>query len=143
MYYGLDEHGNPTQAYFRQPHEIAAQYMGIKCTYEFLCGLWDDEARAEAAVVAVHNDLITKDSAYIQKPFGGAVPHREKVSEILDDLDSPENIRGKGSKERKRLVARPGAPPDRYGQAVGALGDVALGDEDRVLDGQGTQLGDD
>lgn len=56
---------------------------------------------------------------------------------------SPENIRGKGSKERKRLVARPGAPPDRYGQAVGALGDVALGDEDRVLDGQGTQLGDD
>lgn len=259
LYYGLDEHGNPTQAYFRQPHEIAAQYMGIKCTYEFLCGLWDDEARAEAAVAAVHNDLITKDSAYIQKPFGGSVPYREKVSEILDDLDSsfkrrvfekrdypkdgrgrvacddgkvkrpdivddfvdnggsrriywqlrfsanglktdwimaslrsqivdkngimrqqaalrgiplsvkyamapmrppvgsrpkkdellldnldsPEDMHGKGSKEQKRLVARPGAPPDRYGQAVGVLGDVAMGDEDRALDGQGTQLGDD
>lgn len=259
LYYGLDEHGNPTQAYFRQPHEIAAQYMGIKCTYEFLCGLWDDEARAEAAVAAVHNNLITKDSAYIQKPFGGSVPYREKVSEILDDLDgsfkknvfekrdypkdgrgrvarddgkvkrpdivddfvdnggsrriywqlrfsanglktdwimaslrsqivdkngimrqqaalrgiplsvkyamapmrppvgsrpkkdellldnldSPEDMHGKGSKEQKRLVARPGAPPDRYGQAVGVLGDVAMGDEDRALDGQGTQLGDD
>lgn len=259
LYYGLDEHGNPTQAYFRQSHEIAAQYMGIKCTYEFLCGLWDDEARAEAAVAAVHNNLITKDSAYIQKPFGGAAPYRKKVSEILDDLDSsfkrrvfekrdypkdgrgrvacgdgkgkrpdivddfvdnggsrriywqlrfsanglktdwimaslrsqivdkngimrqqaalrgiplsvkyamapmrppvgsrpkkdellldnldsPEDMHGKGSKEQKRLVARPGAPPDRYGQAVGVLGDVAMGDEDRALDGQGTQLGDD
>lgn len=70
-------------------------------------------------------------------------PRPEKDELLLDDLDSPENIRGKGSKERKRLVARPGAPPDRYGQAVGALGDVVMGDEDRGQDGQGTQLGDD
>lgn len=87
LYYGFDEEGNPTEAYYRQPHEIAAQYMGIKCTYEFLCGFWGDEKRAEAAVAAVHNGLIDKDSAYIQKPSGGFVPHRKKVSDILDDLD--------------------------------------------------------
>ena len=56
---------------------------------------------------------------------------------------APRHVDWRHPKERKRLVACPGAPPDRYGQAVGALGDAALGDEDRVLDGQGTQLGDD
>lgn len=259
LYYGFDEHDNPTQAYFRQPHEIAAQYMGIKCTHEFLCGLWDDEKRAEAAVSAVHSRLIDKNSAYIQKPFGGFMPHRKRVSDILDDLDgsfkkyvfekrdypkdskgnvvrigekkarrpdivddfvndggsnkiywqlrfgrnglkmdwimaalrsqrmdvngmmgkqaalrdislsvkeamgllrqpveprpekdelsldgldNPKDLHRMGSDERKQFAAQPGAPPDRYGQAVGALGDVALGDEGRVLDGQGTQLGD-
>ena len=95
--------------------------------------------RQQAALWGI--PLSVKYAMAPMRPPVGSRPEKDEL--LLDDLDSPENIRGKGSRERKRLVARPGAPPDRYGQAVGALGDVALGDEDRVLDGQGTQLGDD
>lgn len=35
-YYGFDGKGRPTRQYYRQPREIAAQYMGIKGAYEFL-----------------------------------------------------------------------------------------------------------
>ena len=37
-YYGFDLNRRPTDAYFRQPHEIAAQYAGIRAARDWLAG---------------------------------------------------------------------------------------------------------
>lgn len=45
-YYGFDDVGNPTDQYFRQPHEIAVQYVAIKCANRCLSDIYGkDEAR--------------------------------------------------------------------------------------------------
>lgn len=44
QYYGIDDNGIPREMYFSHPHEIAAQYMGIKCGYEYLSCVYPDDA---------------------------------------------------------------------------------------------------
>lgn len=45
-YYGFDDADNPTDQYFRQPHEIAVQYMAIKCANRCLSDIYGkDEAK--------------------------------------------------------------------------------------------------
>lgn len=46
QYQGVDDNGVPHSMYFSHPHEIAAQYMGIKCGYEFLSCVLGDKQRA-------------------------------------------------------------------------------------------------
>lgn len=46
QYQGVDDNGVPHPMYFSHPHEIAAQYMGIKCGYEFLSCVLGDRQRA-------------------------------------------------------------------------------------------------
>lgn len=36
QYYGVADNGVPGPMYFEHPHEIAAQYMGIKCAHQYL-----------------------------------------------------------------------------------------------------------
>lgn len=68
-YYGFLPDGSPTDVYYMQPHEIAAQYMGIKCAYFFLYGFWEDRERAQEAIKSVHDELVEKDSSYVIKPL--------------------------------------------------------------------------
>lgn len=44
QYYGIDDAGIPHDLYFSHPHEIAAQYMGIKCGYECLHSICPNDA---------------------------------------------------------------------------------------------------
>ena len=44
QYYGVDDNGVPHDMYFSHPHEIAAQYMGIKCGYAYLSKRYPDDA---------------------------------------------------------------------------------------------------
>lgn len=40
-YYGFDASGGPTDQYFEQPHEVAVQYMVIKCANVCLSSVYD------------------------------------------------------------------------------------------------------
>lgn len=47
QYYGIDDNGIPHGMYFAHPHEIAAQYMGIKCAAQCLeCVVGHEKAEA-------------------------------------------------------------------------------------------------
>lgn len=49
QYYGVDDNGVPHEMYFEHPHEIAAQYTGIKCAAQYLECLFGHE-KTEAMV---------------------------------------------------------------------------------------------
>lgn len=73
-YYGIDDNGIPHPMYFSHPHEIAAQYMGIKCGYDFLsCAVGSME---------LANDMMMDYVAY----------RRELGCEFLPDDVDCENI---------------------------------------------------
>lgn len=67
----------------------------------------------------------------------------QQLSSMMMDLDTNTPLIKMGS-SRPSVPLQPkklGAPPDRYGQAVGALGSVVLEDEEQARDGRGTQIG--
>ena len=76
-----------TSHYFRQPQEIAAQYAGIRSADVFLSIAWDP-ARANTAICAAHGSRLVKTDKF---PGGMAYVSngepRDKVDEILSDLD--------------------------------------------------------
>ena len=67
--------------YFRHPHEIAAQYVGIDATNTFLAAIWGKEAAAKA-ICEAHADRLSGGSGYI----GNGRP-RDSIEEILADLN--------------------------------------------------------
>lgn len=50
-YYGIDDDGIPHSMYFKHPHEIAAQYMGIKCGYEYLTYAFGSSEKADSMMM--------------------------------------------------------------------------------------------
>lgn len=50
-YYGWNDTEN-SRRYFKQPHEIAAQYMGVKCAYRWLSESLGDKAEAGRLIMA-------------------------------------------------------------------------------------------
>lgn len=80
-YYGWSENG-PTDAYYRQPYEIAAQYMGIKCAYSYLSGRYG-EANANDMMCSYVNYRIANDSEFV-----GSKREYKRVEDVLSDFDT-------------------------------------------------------
>lgn len=80
-YYGFDKNGLPTEQYYHQPHEIAAQYMGIKTAYKFLKRYFSPDEASDMLIEYV-NYRIEHDSEFI---------HTKKdykhIDEVLSDFD--------------------------------------------------------
>lgn len=69
-YYGIDIlNEEPEKQYFEQPHEIAAQYMGLKMTQKFLSVIYDEE-EANKLLCEYVNLRITSDNEFISTPDG-------------------------------------------------------------------------
>lgn len=64
-YLGYDDDRNLTDAYFRQPHEVAAQYSGLIHARSFLKGMYGPE-RADELVVACESWRRNDGSSYLQ-----------------------------------------------------------------------------
>ena len=83
QYYGVNPlHGEPTPRYFEQPHEIAAQYMGLKMTQKFLSVVYDGETADKSLCeyvnlrVASGNEFITAlDDYHTEIPADGRRPY--------------------------------------------------------------------
>lgn len=68
QFYGFDPYcTNPESHYFEQPHEIAAQYMGLKMTQKFLSACYGTE-KANKLLCEYVNLRIAKKSEFIKPP---------------------------------------------------------------------------
>lgn len=68
QYYGVNSsYEKPSQQYFNQPHEIAAQYMGLKMTQKFLSAIYNKETANELLCEYV-NLRIASDNTFIPVP---------------------------------------------------------------------------
>lgn len=69
-YYGVDSgYTNAEPQYFEQPHEIAAQYMGLKMTQKFLTVLYGEE-KADKWLCEYVNLRIASGNEFIKAPDG-------------------------------------------------------------------------
>ncbi len=67
-YYGVDSmYKNPSPQYFEQPHEIAAQYMGLKMTQKFLSAVYDGN-KADRLLCEYVNLRIASGNEFISAP---------------------------------------------------------------------------
>lgn len=67
-YYGVDSYYmTPTQQYFEQPHEIAAQYMALKMTQKLLTAIYD-EGTANKLLCEYVNLRIESGNSFIPPP---------------------------------------------------------------------------
>lgn len=67
-YYGVSPlYDEPTHQYFEQPHEIAAQYMGLKMTQRFLSAVYDEKT-ADKLLCEYVNLRIASDNEFISAP---------------------------------------------------------------------------
>ena len=69
-FYGIDPlYRKPMPQYFRQPHEIAAQYMGLKMTQKFLTAVYDSDM-ADRLLCEYTNLRLASSSEFISIPDG-------------------------------------------------------------------------
>lgn len=67
-FYGIDPlYREPTPRYFRQSHEIAAQYMGLKMTQKFLTAVYDNHT-AERLLCEYTNLRLASGNEFISFP---------------------------------------------------------------------------
>ena len=67
-YYGVDfDYEEPTPQYFKQPHEIAAQYIGLKAANKFLSSVYG-KSKADDLLCEYVNLRIASGNEYIQAP---------------------------------------------------------------------------
>lgn len=74
--------GEPVRQYFEQPHEIAAQYMGLKMTQKFLSAVYDEGAADKLLCeyvnlrIAAGNEFIPAPDDYkMEIPTDGRKPY--------------------------------------------------------------------
>lgn len=86
-YYGVSlYYDEPMSQYFEQPHEIAAQYMGLKMTQKFLSAVYDDETADKLLCeyvnlrIASGNEFIkAPDDYYMKTPADGRKPYMKPM----------------------------------------------------------------
>ena len=81
FYYGLNPDNSPRKQYYKQPHEIAAQYMGLKMADVFLSQLYGKEQSFEM-LKAVVDYRIECQSEFITSTKGC-----ESMDDLLDRFD--------------------------------------------------------
>ena len=68
QYYGVSPYyDEPEKQYFEQPHEIAAQYMGLKMTQKFLTAVYDEQT-ADKLLCEYVNLRIASGNTFIPAP---------------------------------------------------------------------------
>ena len=83
QFYGIDPlYREPMPRYFRQPHETAAQYMGLKMAQKFLTAVYDGETAEKLLCeytnlrLASGNEFISSPADYtMEKPATGRKPY--------------------------------------------------------------------
>ena len=77
-YYGFDTHDRVCSRYFHQPHEVAAQYMGIKSAFDYLCSVVDKDM-AEYMMLSYVDYRLKNQSEFID-----AMPQERTVESVLN-----------------------------------------------------------
>lgn len=80
-YYGFDKNGLPTDQYYHQSHEIAAQYMGIKTAYKFLKQYFSPDEASDMLIEYV-NYRMNNNSEFIHTK-----KNYKHIDEVLSDFD--------------------------------------------------------
>lgn len=91
LYYGVDSsYSKPMPHYFKQPHEIAAQYMGLKMTQKFLSAIYDKETADKLLCeyvnlrIASGNEFITApDDYHMETPADGRKPYMKPTEPFI------------------------------------------------------------
>lgn len=87
-YYGLDESGEPTRRYFDQPHEIAAQFVGLKMSEKYLASVYGQK-EAEAMLTQYVNIRMGRNGEYVLMPDDVKLTESNDYREPFQMPDEP------------------------------------------------------
>lgn len=80
-YYGVDDNDNPHARYFKQPHEVAAQYMGVKMAFSYFSAVYG-VGNAEGMLLSYLDYRVRNCSEFISE-----MPKNRSVDSVLSSLN--------------------------------------------------------
>lgn len=120
FYYGVDNEDNPHEHYFKQPHEIAAQYVGIRDTFKFLSEVYDRDTATYMVKDYLYFRLAAGSEFTSRSEFISFVKDRDSIGDVLDRFDET----FKSCAKEKHLYEPKFSPNDCVHACANDIGDA-------------------